>query len=128
MSTSHKPPPTSPAAHSSHDAWQRWMPLWYATFYVALLLSLLLSQRDEQHLSGPFVSILGLTILLAIWYGFCMMPRFQHLKQYVWLSTVYLLVGWGLWFGLTLLDPSYMYLLFGLYPQIFMFRLLPWKI
>jgi signal transduction histidine kinase len=37
-------------------------------------------------------------------------------------------VGWSLWFGLTLLDPFYLFVLFGLYPQIFFFRPMAWKI
>src|ERR1700737_2483576 len=71
MSTSHKRPSTIPAVLSPREAWQHWLPLWHGIFYVALVFSLILSQREETHTSGPFVVLLGLSVLLAIWYGFC---------------------------------------------------------
>lgn len=129
MSTSHRQQPsTIPAALAPRDMWQRWLPLWYGIFYVMLIFSTLLSQREETHTSGPFVVRLGLSALLGIWYGFCIAPLSQRVQRHLLLSTGYLLIGWGLWFGLTWLDSSYLYLLFGLYPQIFFFRPMPWKI
>jgi signal transduction histidine kinase len=128
MSTSHKRPSTIPAALSPREAMQHWLPLWHGIFYMALVFSLLLSQREETHTSGPFVVLLGLSVLLAIWYGFCIAPLSQYVQRHLLISTGYLIIGWGLWFGLTLLDSSYLFLLFGLYPQVFIFRRMPWKL
>jgi len=57
-----------------------------------------------------------------------MTPRSQYLRGHPLLSLGYLAIGWILWFGLTLLNPLYLFLLFGLYPQIFLFRPISWKI
>src|SRR5205823_3916743 len=112
------------------DVWQRWMPLWHGVFYVVLLFSTLFSQRKDAHVSGPLVVLLlGLSALLGIWYGFCTPASLsQYLRSHPLVSTGYLLIGWGIWFGLILLDPAYMFLLFGLYPQIFVLRPVPWNI
>jgi signal transduction histidine kinase len=40
----------------------------------------------------------------------------------------YLAIGWSLWFGLTVLNPVYLFVLFGLYPQVFVLAPLPGKI
>jgi signal transduction histidine kinase len=128
MSTSQKQPYPLPATLAPREAWQRWLPLWYGIFYVMLVFSTLLSQREEAHTSGPFLAIFGLSVLLGIWYGICLSPFSAYVQRHLLLSTGYLLIGWGIWFGLTLLDSSYLFLLFGLYPQIFFFRPMPWKI
>jgi signal transduction histidine kinase len=128
MSASQKQPSPLPTTLTSGEAWQRWQPLWYGIFYVMLVFSTLLSQREEAHPSGPFLALLGLSVLLGLWYGICLSPFSAFVQNHLLLSTGYLLIGWGIWFGLTLLDSSYLFLLFGLYPQIFFFRPLPWKI
>src|SRR5579859_1849852 len=129
MSISHKQPATIPAVLAPQQAWHRWMPVWYGVFYVVLLFTTLFSQRKEAHASGPLVVLLGLSALLGIWYGFCIPTSFsQYMRSHALVSTGYLLIGWGIWFGLILLDPTYMFLLFGLYPQIFVLRPVPWNI
>ncbi len=112
-----------------HDhVWIRLLPLWYGIFYVMLVFTMILTLTDASRSSGSSVAILGLSALLGIWYGFCMAPLSQRLQRHLLLSLGYLVIGWGLWFWLTLFDSSYMLLLFGLYPQVFFFRPMPWKI
>jgi signal transduction histidine kinase len=41
---------------------------------------------------------------------------------------VYLAIGWALWAWLTLLDPSYLFVLSGLYPQLFVVLLPQWSV
>src|SRR6266567_4229278 len=112
-----------------HDhVWIRLLPLWYGIFYVMLVFTMILTLTDASRSSGSSVAILGLSALLGIWYGFCMAPLSQRLQRHLLLSLGYLVIGWGLWFWLTLFDSSYMLLLFGLYPQVFFFRPMPWNI
>ncbi len=128
MSTSQKQSYSLLATSAPREVWQRWLPLWYGIFYMMLVFSTVLSQRKEAHASGPFFALLGLSALLGIWYGVCLSPFSAFVRRHLLLSTGYMLIGWGIWFGLTLLDSSYLFLLFGLYPQIFFFRPMPWKI
>lgn len=113
-----------------HDhAWLRLLPLWYGLFYVMLAFTIVFVLLDASSLpAGISAAILGLSALLACWYGACMVPRFQRIRGRPLLALVYLAIGWGLWFWLTLYHPVYQFLLFGLYPQVFFFRPLPWKI
>jgi signal transduction histidine kinase len=113
-----------------HDhAWLRLLPLWYGIFYVMLALSTVLALLDASPRSvEAYAAILGLSTLLACWYAACIVPRFQHIRYRPLIALIYLAVGWGLWFWITLYHPIYQFLLFGLYPQIFFFRSLPWKI
>ena len=113
---------------STRHAWQRWLPLWYGVFYVMLAFTTILSLGEATRSFFSSLIFLGLSVLLGIWYGFCMTPRSQYARSHPLLSTGYLVIGWGLWFALTLLNPLYLFLLFGLYPQIFFFRTMPWKI
>jgi signal transduction histidine kinase len=115
-------------ATATHHVWQRWLPLWYGIFYVMLLFTTILSLGEASRSLGLSGTILGLSALLSIWYGFCIAPRSQYLQSHPLHSMGYLAIGWVLWFGLTLLDPLYLFLLFGLYPQVFFFRPMPWKI
>src|SRR5581483_5655990 len=109
-------------------AWLRLLPLWYAIFYVMLVFATILTLLETSPLSASSAAIIGLSALLGIWYGFCMAPLSQRLRRHLLLALGYLAIGWGLWFWLTLFDSSYMFLLFGLYPQVFFFRSMPWKI
>lgn len=109
-------------------AWLRLQPLWYGIFYVMLVFTTVLVMTDAVRLSGTSVVILGLSALLGLWYGCCMSSFARRLRESELILLAYLALGWGLWFWLTLLDSSYMLLLFGLYPQVFCFGSLRWKI
>src|SRR5579863_5028050 len=115
-------------AHSTRHAWQRWLPLWYGVFYVMLAFATILSLGEAPSSFMSLLALLGLSVLLGIWYVVCMTPRSQYLRSHPLLSMGYLAIGWVLWFGLTLFYSPYLFLLFGLYPQIFFFRAMPWKI
>ncbi|HZR43105.1 MAG TPA: sensor histidine kinase [Ktedonobacteraceae bacterium] len=112
--------PTTSAAPVDH-VWQRWIPLSHGIFYAILVFTLI-------HSPVHSATLLGLTTLMGIWYGLCIFAPFQYLRSHTLLSMGYLIIGWGFWFALTLLDPFYLFLLFGLYPQIFFFRPVPWMI
>ena len=128
MLDSHKRPFIIPTGHSSRDAWLRWHPFWYMIFYAMLVFALILSLSEGSHSSESLALLLGLSGLFGVWYAFCIAPLSQYVRYHLLISTGYLIIGWGVWFELTLLDSSYMFLLFGLYPQISFLRPMPWKI
>jgi signal transduction histidine kinase len=109
-------------------AWLRLQPLWYGIFYVMLVFTMVLVLTDMVRSAGSSVAILGLSVLLGLWYGCCISAFSRHLQRSPLILLAYLALGWGLWFWLTLLDSSYMLLLFGLYPQALCFGSTSWKI
>ncbi len=125
MTTSHV---QQQSAGKSHHAWERWMPLWYGVFYVALIVSTILALVTDAHTWGEVIAIPGLAVVLGAWYVLCITVDDHYWQRRPLIAMGYLAVGWSLWFGLMLLDPFYLFVLFGLYPQIFFFRPMPWKI
>jgi signal transduction histidine kinase len=117
-----------PTSISTTPVWMHWLPLWHAVFYVTLVLTtgLALSQEPHpwQHTGGLLVLALG----LGLWYGICVVvsPLFWQGRPLVTMG--YLSVGWTLWFGLTELNPVYLFVLTGLYPQVFALPAVPGKI
>lgn len=109
-------------------AWLRLQPLWYGIFYVMLVFTTALVMIDIALPAGSSIAILGLSALLGLWYGCCISTFARRLRSSELILLAYLALGWGLWFWLTLLDSSYMLLLFGLYPQALSFGSLRWKI
>jgi signal transduction histidine kinase len=115
-------------ADSTRHAWQRLLPLWYGVFYVMLAFSALLSLTEAPRSLTASLALLGVSVLLGLWYIPCMIPHAQYLRSHPLPAMGYLAIGWILWFGLALFYPPYYFLLFGLYPQVFFFRTMPWKI
>lgn len=115
-------------ADSTRHAWQRWLPLWYGVFFAMLVLATLLSLGTAPRSFVSYLLLLGPSVLLGIWYVFCMAPFVQYWRDHPLLAMGYLAIGWILWFGLTLFYSPYLFLLFGLYPQVFFFQRMPWKI
>ncbi len=113
-----------------HDhAWLRLLPLWYGLFYITLAFATAFALLDvSPHSTSEGAAIWGLSVLLALWYAVCMSPGFQRLRSRPLLTLAYLITGWGLWFWLSFYHPIYQFLLFGLYPQVFFCRSMPWKI
>ena len=104
------------------------MPHWYGIFYFAMIVTTILALVGGSHALREIVAILGLTLLLGTWYRLCIILHDHYWQQQPLIAMGYLAIGWSLWFGLTLLDSFYLFVLFGLYPQIFFFRPMPWKV
>jgi signal transduction histidine kinase len=113
---------------SSTPAWIRWMPLWHGLFYLSLILTTGVAIFDGAHTWQQTAVLIGLSLLLGLWYAVCVAVFPQFWQGHPLLTMGYLVVGWALWFELTELDPVFLFVLVGLYPQVFVLPPLPWKI
>ncbi len=116
------------AAASAYPVWKRWLPLWHGFFYVTLMLTTVVFLIGVSHSWWQYVAILSLSLLLAIWYSFCMTIDPLYWQQHALITMGYFAIGWICWLGLIILFPIYLFLLFGLYPQVFTFPRMPWKL
>jgi signal transduction histidine kinase len=117
---------TQPAV-ARRESWQRWMLFWYGLFYVSLIIATGLSLTLGSLSWEESTALLGLSLLLGVWYGICITLPFSYWQQHVRLTLGYLTIGWLLWFGLVNLNPAYLFVLFGLYPQNFVLLFSPWS-
>jgi signal transduction histidine kinase len=117
-----------PSSTSTTATWIRWMPLWHGLFYMSLVLATGIAFAEGIHSWQQTGVLLGLSLVFGLWYTVSV-----NISPLSWatrplLTMAYLAVGWSFWFGLTILDPVYLFVLFGLYPQVFVLAPLPGKI
>lgn len=118
--------PSSPS--STTPAWVRWMPVWHGLFFVTLVLATIVALTDGLH-TWPFsIIMVCLSLVTSLWYGVCVVVSPLFWRKYPLLTMGYLAIGWVLWCGLVELDPVYLFVLTGLYPQLFALAPLPGKI
>lgn len=108
--------------------WQRWLVLWHGTFYTSVAISTLLylyQARPPDTMTAPKIAVLCVVGLCMVWYlpSIVWMERGQFKPPFILL---YLLLGWGIWFALVLVDPVFMLMLFALFPHMFQILPLPW--
>jgi signal transduction histidine kinase len=116
----------SPASLTS--VWIRWMPLWHCLFYLSLALATGIALFDDLHTWQYTLLLLGLSLLLGLWYAACVIISPLFWQEHLLITMGYLAVGWAIWFSLTAFDPVYLFVLTGLYPQVFLLPPLPGKI
>ncbi len=104
------------------------MPLWHGLFYLSLVLSTGIVFINESHTWQQTGVLLSLSLLFALWYTVSVVISPLSWQARPLLTMAYLACGWSLWFGLTILNPVYLFVLFGLYPQVFVLAPLPGKI
>ncbi len=86
---------------SWRDAWERWVNIWHAVFYLSLALSLVLALSTESMRYPPWL-VLVLSLALGIWYGLILIwlvPNSRETRQVTW-SVVFLVGAMALWFPL----------------------------
>lgn len=113
---------------STTSVWIRWMPFWHCLFYLSLALVTGIAIIDDLHTWQYTFSLLGLSLLLGLWYAACVIISPIFWREHPLITMGYLAVGWAIWFRLTELDPIYLFVLTGLYPQVFLLPPLPVKI
>lgn len=116
------------AATTHQQTWQSWRLFWYGLFYVSLLIATGLAITTVPHSWQKLSMIAGCALLLGIWYMACLFIPAQTFRQYPWRTLGYMSLGWVLWFVLITLDSSYLFVLFGLYPQVSVFLPFPWSL
>lgn len=109
--------------------WQRWLVLWHGTFYTSVAISTLLylyQARPPDNMAAPKIAVLCVVGLCMVWYlpSVVWMQRGGQVKPPFIL--LYLLLGWGIWFALVVVDPVFMLMLFALFPHMFQILPLPW--
>jgi signal transduction histidine kinase len=104
------------------------MPFWHCLFYLSLALATGIAIIDDLHTWQYTFSLLGLSLLLGLWYAACVIISPIFWREHPLITMGYLAVGWAIWFRLTEFDPIYLFVLTGLYPQVFLLPPLPVKI
>lgn len=103
------------------DIWEQWNWLWYAIFYLAILISFGFTFRDENLILSVF-TVGILTLILASWHGIGMALAYRNLVSWEKDPTARFIVLIGdivLWFILVTISPTYYITLFGLFIQVF---------
>src|SRR5215471_8922986 len=108
-----------PSYASTSPTWIRWMPLWHGLFYTSLVVATVINLVAGSYTWQHTGVLLGLSLALGLWYGVCVVVSPLSWQGRPLITMCYLAFGWSLWFGLALQDPSYLFVLFGLFPQVF---------
>ena len=104
------------------------MPLWHGLFYLSLVLATGIAFVEGSRTWQQTAVLLGFSLVFGLWYTVSVVISPLSWQARPLLTMSYLAIGWSLWFGLTSLDPIYLFVLFGLYPQVFVLAPLPGKI
>jgi signal transduction histidine kinase len=116
-------------ARSLHqEVVQRWMLFWHGSFYVSLIVATGLAFTFGDSSWQQHLALGALALVLGIWYVGCILASVDYWRGRVLLTWAYLLFGWIIWTGLITQSPIYFFVLFGLYPQLFVFLRSPWHI
>ncbi|GAB4523224.1 MAG: sensor histidine kinase [Anaerolineae bacterium] len=109
----------------STNAWSHWLPIWHALFFIVLAICTALALIDPE-LAAAHGQVVLLTGLLYVWYGGGLrwIQQEDSLRAPYFLA--YLATGWIVWFMLTFVTQLYMFLLFALFPHVFISLSLPW--
>lgn len=110
------------------DVVQRWMLFWHAAFYVSLIVATGLAFTLDSPTLQQRLLFCALSLVLFIWYIGCVLVSLEYWRARALLTWGYLLIGWIIWTGLIAENPIYLFVLFGLYPQLFVFLRFPWNI
>ena len=110
-----------PAAVGSlhQEVLQRWMLFWHGAFYVSLIVATGLAFTLGAASWQQNLVLCVLSLVLGTWYLGCLLVSSEYWRGRVLLTSCYLLIGWIIWTGLITLNPIYLFVLFGLYPQLF---------
>jgi signal transduction histidine kinase len=104
---------------STTSVWMRWLPFWHFLFYLSLIVATGLAIIDYSSSENYIFQLLSFSLVLALWYVIWVIVNPAYWQKRSVITLVYLAVGWTIWFRLTSFNPVYMFVLFGLYPQVY---------
>lgn len=107
---------------------QQWMLFWHGAFYVSLIVATGLAFTFGVSTFQQRLVLCALSLALGTWYIGCLLKSIEYWRSRVLLTWGYLLIGWIIWTGLVTKSPIYLFVLFALYPQLFVFLRFPWYI
>src|SRR5262245_41669654 len=107
------------------NAWIRALPWWHVLFYITLGTTTLIALTDSPTV-GQIIYTLLLSGLLGVWYGLTIWWFYKRDKVHAPYILAYFIVGWIVWFALTNIELAYMFMLFALFPHVFMSLPLRW--
>ena len=106
---------------STTSAWMRWLPFWHFLFYLSLILTTGIAIIDQTSSANYIFQLLFVSIALGLWYAIWIFIYPVYWQKHLVITLIYLVAGWAIWFRLTSFDPIYLFVLVGLYPQVFSF-------
>ena len=106
---------------STTSAWMRWLPFWHFLFYLSLILTTGIAIIDKSSSANYIFQLLFVSIALGLWYAIWIITYPVYWQKHLVITLIYLVAGWAIWFRLTSFDPVYLFVLVGLYPQVFSF-------
>ena len=106
---------------STTSAWMRWLPFWHFLFYLSLILTTGIAIIDKSSSENYIFQLLFFSIVLGLWYAIWIIIYPVYWQKHLVITLIYLVAGWAIWFRLTSFDPVYLFVLVGLYPQVFSF-------
>ncbi len=106
---------------STTSAWMRWLPFWHFLFYLSLILTTGIAIIDKSSSANYIFQLLFFSIVLGLWYAIWIIIYPVYWQKHLVITLIYLVAGWAIWFRLTSFDPVYLFVLVGLYPQVFSF-------
>ena len=95
------------------------MPFWHFLFYLSLIATTSIAVINGLPAWPYIFQLLGFSLALGLWYAICVIISPLFWQEHPFIIMGYLAVGWAIWFRLTAFDPVYLFVLFGLYPQVF---------
>lgn len=114
-------------AHSTEQhAWEKWLPMWHGLFYILLIITTPMAVFDSEQLKYGWL-IAPMAIALGLWYGLSVWKPPSYWAGRLTLQVPYYTIGWGIWFGLAIIHPVFMFILLVLFAHTYMYMWLPWS-
>lgn len=107
-------------------AWERWLPMWHAMFYILLVVVTPMALLDGRDVPLRIL-IIPFAIGLGLWYGVSIwQPPSCWNGKLAW-QAAYFTAGWSIWFTLAAIHPAFMTMLFVMFAHIYMYVWFPWS-
>lgn len=99
------------------DAWRRWTIGWDLLIYALLTLGVVVASLRAARGAGGPILIVALSVAFGFWYGYVGSARKLWTRGRI-AAAGFLAIEAGLWLGLMLLDPIFIYVGFGMLAHV----------